>query len=152
MTYAKETTVPWKKSKQEIEDLIEKRGGLTSGTVTTPELVVIAFEMCDRRIRFNLPLPKMEDFALNDSGRRRPASQVKPAYEKELRRRWRSLLLTIKSKFVSVEDGIEVFESAFMAQIVMPNNQTIEEWATPQIQQMYLSGKMPPLLPPSAID
>lgn len=152
MTYAKETTVPWRKTKQEIEDLIEKRGGLTSGIVSNPEVVVIAFEMNDRRIRFTLLLPAMEDFALDPSRRRRPAHQVKPAYEKELRRRWRSLLLTIKSKFVSVEEGVEVFETAFLGQIVMPNGQTIEEWALPQVRDMYLSGRMPPLLPPSAID
>jgi len=29
----------------------------------------------------------------------------------------------------------------------MPNNQTVGQWLAPQIEQVYLTGKMPPLLP-----
>lgn len=149
MTYAKDTKVSWKKSKQDIEDLVSKRGGGAFGVVTTPESVIVAFEMNDRRIRFNMLFPSLEDFARNSKGQRVAAAQAKSSYEKELRRRWRALLFTIKAKFVSVEDGIEVFDAAFMAQIVMPNGMTTEEWLIPQLRESFASGKMPPLLPPA---
>jgi hypothetical protein len=147
--YAKETTVPWRRSKQEIEDLIEKRDGTATGTIINAEqcLAIIAFELDGYRFRFSLPLPHLEDFVHNQKGRRQAAKQVNESYEKELRRKWRSLLATVKAKFISVEDGIEVIESAFMAQIVMPNGMTMEEWAVPQLHDFYASGNMPPLLP-----
>jgi hypothetical protein len=55
----------------------------------------------------------------------------------------------IEAKFRSVETGIESFDAAFLAQLVLPNGHAIEEWATLQLGDLYLSGKMPPLLPPT---
>jgi hypothetical protein len=51
--------------------------------------------------------------------------------------------LSIKAKLYSVECGIEQFDSAFMAQVVMPNGKTMEELAVPMIKQAYERGTMP---------
>ena len=63
---------------------------------------------------------------------------------------WRALALSIKAKLVGVDDGIETFEQAFMAHVVMPDGLTLGDHVTPKIAAAYESGKMPALLPPSA--
>jgi hypothetical protein len=69
------------------------------------------------------------------------------AYDQEVRRRWRALGLVIKAKLESVESGIETFESAFMANIVMPDGKTFGKYAGPAIESAYSTGKVPLLLP-----
>jgi hypothetical protein len=97
-------------------------------------------------IRFTLPLPSKEDadFARTPGGRRwRDADGQYKAWEQACREKWRALFLSVKSKLYSIETGIETFDSAFMAQIVMPNGQTMEELALPLIADAYTKGKMP---------
>jgi hypothetical protein len=103
--------------------------------------------MRERYIRFVLPLPEQAEFRKTPSGRRdRNDSDTLKAWEQGCRQRWRALALTIKAKLESVESGIEEFESAFMAQVVMPNGRTIAEQVLPLIESAYRSGKMPELL------
>ena len=56
-------------------------------------------------------------------------------------------MLIVKAKLEAIEAGISTIEREFLADVVMPNNQTVGQWLAPQIEQVYLSGKMPPLLP-----
>jgi hypothetical protein len=67
--------------------------------------------------------------------------------DRELRRRWRALLMVIKAKLVSVEDGISTIEREFMADVVLPNGKTLGEWVAPQLDAAYQSGGMPALMP-----
>lgn len=62
--------------------------------------------------------------------------------------RWRTLLLCLKAKLESVESGIETFEDAFLAQIVMPDGGTVAEHVRPRIAEAYAANTMQPLLPP----
>ena len=64
-----------------------------------------------------------------------------------MRQRWRALVLIVKAKLEAIEAGISTLEREFLADIIMPNNQTVGQWLAPQIEQVYLTGKMPPLLP-----
>lgn len=107
---------------------------------------MLAFEMRNRRVRFLMPLPKIEDFKKTNNRRYRTGKSLNEAWQAGIRSAWRSLLLTIKAKLQSVESGIETFEDAFMAQMVLPNGQTMSEWAEPQIVELYSSGNMPPML------
>ena len=68
------------------------------------------------------------------------------AWEQALRTRWRALLLCIKAKLESVESGIETFDTAFMAQIVLPDGRTVEERVLPEIEKAYLTGVAPTTL------
>lgn len=53
----------------------------------------------------------------------------------------------IKAKLESIESGIETFEDAFLAHIMMPDGATVGEHAKPMIARSYESGTMQPLLP-----
>lgn len=146
--YAERTTVTPNKTQAEIQDLLEKYGCENFAIAREPMRVSIGFLMHERRVRFTLPLPDKNDakFKRTPTGKTRSENSHNEAYEQEVRRRWRALLLTIKAKLESVESGIETFEEAFMAQLLLPDGHTMSEWASPQIKIMYETGTMPPLL------
>lgn len=109
----------------------------------------LAFKMQERQVRFDVPLPdRSQQFkvAVNQF-----KSEMKPLtdsqYEQECRRRWRALVLVVKAKLESVESGIETFDEAFTSQLLLPSGQTVGQWLTPQIQKVYASNAMPPMLP-----
>lgn len=147
MAYAEKTTVTPSKTQAEIQDLLEKYRCQNYAFARQDNRVVVLFEMAERRVRFSLPLPGRNEFKTTETGKARTATAIDTAYDQEVRRRWRALLLTIKAKLESVQSGIETFEEAFMAQLVLPGGQTMAEWAVPQIAQVYQQGgQMPPLL------
>lgn len=129
--YAKGTKVPVERSKVEIETLLVKHKARSTAFFSAEEGAAVAFDMQDRRILFKIGLPKGET---DKAARGR-------------REKWRALLLSIKAKLVSVESGIETFENAFMAHIVMPDGQTVSDHVRPRIEAAYKEQKMVPLLP-----
>lgn len=126
--YAEGTKVPADRSRAEVEQILKRYGATHFGYATMPGLVMLAFESKGRRVRFKVPLPD-------------PAKNAQAH-----RQKWRAVVLAIKSKLESVESGIEQFDEAFMAQIVLPDGRTMAEFAQPQIAKAYASGTMPPLL------
>jgi hypothetical protein len=147
MKYASETSVSVETSKAEIERLLQRYGAKEFAHGWRSDKAVIQFSMQSRCVRFVLPLPDKSEFAKTPSGRRmRNDTDTLKAWEQGCRQRWRALVLTIKAKLESVESGIEEFDSAFMAQIVMPSGKTISEEITPQIERAYETGKMPALM------
>jgi hypothetical protein len=148
MKYAEQTQVPVDRSKSEIERLVQKYGATEFAHGWRSERAMIQFKMRDRYVRFVLPLPVLGDFTKTATGRTRRAGTgaVTSAWEQACRQRWRALALCIKAKLESVESGIEEFEGAFMAQVVMPDGKTISETVIPAIAEAYRSGKMPPVL------
>jgi hypothetical protein len=46
-----------------------------------------------------------------------------------------------------VEAGIVGFEDEFLAHVVLPNGETLYDWARPQLEAVYTSGRMPEVLP-----
>lgn len=126
--YAQNTKVPAIRSREEVEQILKRYGASHFGFATMPGVVMLAFESRGRRVRFKVPVPDPEK-----------APQAH-------RQKWRAVVLAIKSKLESVESGIEQFDEAFMAQIVLPDGRTMGEFAQPQIAKAYASGQMPPLL------
>lgn len=53
----------------------------------------------------------------------------------EQRRIWRCLELTIKSKLTAAEAGIETFQQAFLANIVIAGGQTVGDVVIPQLDK-----------------
>ncbi len=151
--YAEGTTVPVERSRAEIEALVARYGArkFASGYDEDARLAVVQFELNDRRILFRLHLPDPADreFTHDGRGRQRTALQRDNAYQAECRRLWRSLVLVLKAKLESVESGVESFDSAFLAQLVLPNTagRTYGDIALPQIAHVYATGELPPLLP-----
>jgi hypothetical protein len=131
MAFAERTKVPANQSRGEIEALLVKYKATSVAVFNSADQAAIAFEMEGRRIIFRLALPKGTD----------------QKAEQEKRRKWRALLLSIKAKLASIEDGIESFEDAFLSHIVMPDGMTVGEHTRPRIQSAYQDNKMTPLLP-----
>lgn len=139
MAYAADTTVPVERSQKQIRELLTKAKATQIGVLEdwAAKNAVVAFEMDSgdgkRRLMFKLPL---------DPGPKRTERQG----DQFKRSRWRCLLLTIKAKLESVESGIEVFDEAFLAQIVMEDGRTVYERTKEPIALEYKGGGHVPLL------
>lgn len=145
--YAKNTNVSTELSRIEIEKILIKYGAENFAYATAQGKAMLAFTMNNRQVRFILPLPKREEFQYTQTGRKRTENSQYEAWEQACRQRWRALKLVIQAKLEAVECGISVFDDEFMAQIVLPNNQTVGEFMRPQINQAYLTGEVPKMLP-----
>jgi hypothetical protein len=144
MPYAAKTDVPVERTKVEIERMVVGKHGAEAyliGHQTNPPRVMIQFKMCDRIIRFELPLPALDE-------RRGQREKV----EQATRSRWRALWLIIKAKLEAVDNGVTTFEEEFLAHIVMPGDRTVASYVIPKIGEAYTSGKMPLMLPQFAGD
>ena len=108
---------------------------------------LIVFRMNGKQVKFILPLPQRDEFKLTETGRTRTENSQYEAWEKACRQRWRALKLVIQAKLEAVECGISVFEDEFLSNIMLPDGQTVGDFMRPQINQVYISGKMPPMLP-----
>ena len=118
------------------------------------------FEMYERRVVFELPLPKLEDFEIRTdevpagSGKsaysrtyKRSPQKQRQVWEQACRQKWRALVLAVKAKLEAVDSGITTFEEEFLAHIQLPDGTTVGKYMVPQIQGAYENNTMPPLLP-----
>lgn len=131
MAYAARTEVPIDRSRNAIEATLKRYGADRFAYFTEPDQAIIVFEVKQRRIRFDLPLPKGAD---------KKSEQVQ-------RSRWRALLLCIKAKLEAVDSKIETFEEAFLAHVVLPDGMTVMQHTRERIETAYKGGEMVPLLP-----
>lgn len=148
MAYAKGTVVSIDKSKTELKRIIYNNGGSNYRYAESEHEAMVAFAKENRMIRFVVSFPPPDDKRFTHTPNRhtkRSSAQAYVEYEAETRRRWRALILTIKSKFEVVESGIATFEQEFMPYILLPNKQTVAEVVIPMIEDAYNTGKMPKL-------
>lgn len=145
--YASSTDVDVGRSRNEIERVLARYGAEQFMFGWTSSGSVVEFIDHGRRVRFLLPLPSLEEFRATTRGRARTDAAAQHARDQAVRQRWRALLLVIKAKLEAVESGITTFEAEFLAHLVLPNGQTVGQWATPQLAAVYDSGSMPPMLP-----
>jgi hypothetical protein len=140
--FAAKTRVPVAQTRAEIERLLERRKALQFGTAVDYELqqARVQFRLHDRIVRFVIGLPD-----LNKLGRGL-------RFEQAERQKWRALLLVLKAKLESVENEIETFEEAFLANIVMPGDKTVAELVRPHIAAGYRDGRLPKALMPMPAD
>ena len=145
--YAAQTNVSSELSRLEIERTLIRYGAEGFAYASVQGKAIIGFSMNERQIKFILPLPVLSEFRLTPTGRTRTENSQYEAWEQACRQRWRALNLVIKAKLEAVECGISVFEDEFMANIVLPGGQTVSDFMKPQIEQAYISGEVPRLLP-----
>lgn len=148
--YAAQTSVSADKSRAEIESLLTRYGANGFFYGWQGETALVGFTYSARMIRFELAMPpkNAREFTHTPGrGNRRSADDALAAWEQATRQRWRALGLVIKAKLEAVESKISTFEAEFLANIVMPNGQTVGAWVGPQLEQAYEHGKMPALLP-----
>jgi hypothetical protein len=146
--FAEGTDVPVSRTRGELEDMLTRNGATATAVFNSAEAGAVAFEMHGRRVLMRLPLPSPTDRQFTHAREReRAAPAARAAHEKACRQKWRALLLTVKAKLVSVAEGVETFEDAFMAHVVMPDGRTVADHVRPRIATAYAEGKMVPLLP-----
>lgn len=122
--YAEGTKVAVTKTLAEIEDLVRKRGGQKFYRGEQEERMVLGWWQAERMVMFGVERPKLELFAKKPRGYgRRTVPEQLAAQEQACRSSWRALLLVIKAKLVSVESGVESFEEAFLAQLVVKDDE-----------------------------
>ena len=153
--FADGTDVPVERTRLELEKLLVAYKARATAIFNSEGEAAVCFEMHERRVMFRLkmPSPRAREFThkrVNQSSEMvaLSASVAATRYRHACQRKWRALLLAIKAKLVSVDEGIETFEDAFMAHVVMPDGQTVAEHVRPRIASAYKEGKMQPLLPP----
>ena len=145
--YAAKTTVSSDRSRSEIESTLRRYGadqflyGWEDGNA------VVAFRVRGLHIRMNLPLPRMDEFRLTETGGERTQDSQLKACEQAERQAWRALLLVIKAKLEAVGAGITTLEEEFLANMVLPDNSTIAQVLMPRLQEAVTTGKLPPMLP-----
>ena len=149
MAYAEKTKVSAADSRAEIERTLQRYGADQFMYGWDQEKALVGFRLADRQIKFLLPMPDKSDvrFTETPTGKVRTASAAQSEWEQACRQRWRSLSLTIKGKLESVESEVEIFEVAFMGNIVLPDGGTVSQFMLPQITAAYESGEMPLMLP-----
>ncbi len=125
MAFAETTKVPFDRTVSEILTLIRKNGADRIAQAEEPGKFVVQCFINDRLLRFSIEVPE--------------SPQAR-------RQRGRALLLVIKAKFESVVSGVETFEQAFLANVVMPGGQTVYDQTKPQIEDAYTTGKTPQLM------
>ena len=152
MPFAVNTSVPVDRTRSEIERLVvttHKCKRYSSGMDFEHGSAMIQFETHDRVVRFVLPLPNPSDKAFRKPSRGHyydlpsDSAIVVERVRQAERTLWRAFLLVIKAKLEAVESKIATFEQEFMANIVMPNDRTIEEIVTPLIARAYETRQMP---------
>lgn len=152
--YAAETKVPVSKTRVEIEDLLRQHGVQKTGTLWLEDLGLVAFSHERRVFRLEVKLPPLKDFEYRGRGpvkAKRSEAEQRAAWEQECRAKWRSILLIVKARLVAIEAGAESWESAFMAQVVMPNGDLLGPTISAKLREAYHPGiPLPPLLPGGA--
>lgn len=131
MPYAENTGVPVERSQAEIAKLLAKYNATQFATGWDETRAMLSFVAQGRLVRFLLAMP-------DHKARNR---------DQEIRRRWRALVLVVKSKLTAVETGIETFEQAFLPHIVLADGKTVSDFLLPQLAEAYERKEMPKLLP-----
>lgn len=153
MAYARETQVPIERSKAEIEKILMRYGATgfayAARNDAGNEQAVIIFQVKDRRVRFNLPLPRMSEFKEDKRGWERRQDVWMKLWSQACRSRWRALALVIKAKLEAVESGITVFEEEFLAHLVTSGGRTVGERLIPELGAALKTPASLPMLPGS---
>lgn len=146
--YAAKTEVAADRSRQEIERELVRFGASGFGYSWQDDRAMVEFLFNGRRIRLTVDLPLRESFNRPPKGSRGwNAARANDAWEQAKKQRWRALALVVKAKLVAVTDKIRTFEHEFGMDIVMPDNRTVAEHVLPKVEQAYLTGATPLLLP-----
>ncbi|MBV8896114.1 MAG: hypothetical protein JO051_06370 [Acidobacteriaceae bacterium] len=147
--YAEGTSVSVEKSRAEIEATLTRYGATAFAYAWQGSEALIEFAAKNRRIRFKLPLPHQDEerFQRDGRGSLRSPEKRRVVWEQACRQSWRALALVIKAKLEAVAAGITEFEDEFLANIVMPDGQTVGQHTKPTIKLAYENHTMTKLLP-----
>ncbi len=136
--YAQNTSVSADRSKAEIERTLIRYGVDEFFYGRFAKGAAIGFTFKGRSVKLNVPLPARKQFRDNKAG--------EASWEKECRRLWRVLLLSIKADLEAIESGLKTFEDVYLAYTCLPDGSTIGQAVQEKINLMVNDGQMPKLL------
>lgn len=153
MPYADDTSVPVERSQAEMRRLLDgyKADAFTYAWDGEASREQVTFRIGGKFVKLAIQMPARTErrFTHTPKGSfQRTAPEVAKAWEREKRRRWRVLVLTLKAKLAAVDAGISTLEREFFADLMLPNGTTVSEWAAPKLAEAYRTGQMPELAPP----
>lgn len=147
MAFAETTTVPVERSVAEIVSMVKAAGAERVAQYEEPDGFKIQFQIADRLIRFSVSFPSTDDMPSRDGrGRSLLRSQREARRDQVRRQRARALKLVIKAKLESIESGVETFEQAFLANVVLSDGVTLYERVREPIALEYSTGAPSALL------
>lgn len=124
--YAARTRVPVAASRAELEKLMQRFGAERWAQYTEKGSVVMFFEIAGVPYKFALPIKSQHDEA----------------------RLWRCLVASVKGKLISVEEGIETFDQAFIGHVVLKGGMTVSETYGGNLSALAQAGHIPALPSP----
>ena len=145
--YAASTNVSTDRSFSEIKNTIRRFGASGFGYIEQGLIVGIAFEVNGLQVRMTMTLPDRKLFEVSPTGRWRSEATIEKEWEQACRQRWRTLANGIKAKLAMVDDGISTVEREFLANIVLPDGDTVADRIVPEIREIVRSGTIPSMMP-----
>lgn len=151
--YAKGTKTAVDTTEAQIKRMLQKAGADGVAIMEERTRAIVAFHLNGRSIQFRLPLPAKDDEAFLYRKANQFGAMVKNPVNTQLnlwvqasRERWRALHLCIKAKLESVEQGIELFDDAFLAHIVLNDGDTVGDKMREELQAQLAGAPPRPLL------
>lgn len=134
--YARNTSVPVARSRAEIERVLTKYGASKFGSMSEENRATLYFEVKGRQLQWTIPIPERKRY------------RHETDYDREIRRRWRVMLITVKAMLEAVESKLLTFDQAFLPHIVIPGTaKTIgEAISSPKLDALYQGMSLPALL------
>ncbi len=154
--YAQNTTVPVERTQAEIAKLLADHGATTRGVGVDDASgrAAIMFALGGRQIRVEVKLPVAPSPPSSPKASRCKRweeelrqEQVRRQRDQQERAVWRGLLLLIKAKLEAIKGGYTTVEHEFLADVVLPNGATVGQLVEATVEEAYISGRVPPLLP-----
>ena len=134
--YARNTSVPVERSRVEVERILTKYGAKKFGSMTEETKATIYFEVKGRELQWSIPLPDRKRYNSNAD------------HEREIRRRWRVMVITIKAMLEAVESKLLTFDEAFLSHVVIPGTaKTVGQMlSTANLDSLYQGSSLRALL------
>jgi len=154
--YAATTVVAVERTQAEISALLTRHGA-TARAVAMDDATgkaTVMFALAGRRMRIDVPLhpsrpsrPRPRGWwGWGEAERSRWAEAQR---EQEERSAWRGILLLLRAKLEAIEGGYSTVEHEFLADVLLPGGQRVGEMVSGAVEQAYLTGVQPSLLPDS---
>lgn len=145
--YAKNTTVPVGRSRDEIEHTLERFGASQYAWMRDSErnFVTVAFQREGIAYRLTVGMPEIADFRLTPKRQVRSQSGMESEHAKETRRRFRALGLYLKAILEASETGIIDARTALVGHMLLPSGETVAEYADIEIGRALAAGQAPRL-------
>ena len=131
MKYAKTTTVPVIKTRQEIEVILHKYGATAFASMSNWKsgTSVFAFEYEKFRYQIEVKQPILDDSRYTETGLLRDTESSEKFHQGAIRQRWRAVLLYVTAVLEAVDSGFIDLQTA------------------PQVEFAIQQGIQPPMLP-----